>query len=1050
MDCEFSDGKVSMNTADSGIYFDKRDRTLLNMVHDVLAREKSFTHLENLLYPCLHPHGIKELAEPKGLRIAYATVRLLESLESNKAGDRIDALRSLQDEVMSCAESHLRINTARVLLQIMKELVRTREDGLRQLELAHDFRAAVSGRPRVVRRLLKEYNLLEMPEEWNQHTFDDHVHDSYTKGRKSPSHLVMDAWIKGIRNLTVVYYNYAAPEAVTELVRASKIMGIGVRVGIEFPSRFRDRYVRIIWVPEGLREAEEYAAFLAHPRTAEFMDEGRKVSEHLQGYVRSVLEEFNRRHRRTLRESYGLDLPELRYGDLLDFVGAGQPSLLHLGRFIHAKLLPVMITRVADLRGIFETAGPQQRKDIENLIEELDLLDSETIVDRFLRPACNPAVPDPNVPDDLQNGPALLGLSPYQLIQRLRQLHYDSRITLNLSQLETVDVLELLYDCKGAVTHLEIFNLKDHTCRRTANLEEICELQRTLNEGSIIQWNQFVRRLAGRLDAEGGDRRAAKWKEILANSIAFKACYTHKPLQSTIGSDSTGSSHRFHGMGLAVVETLPARARREIERLQERGRRAVPVRVDAVLRTTSGNGAGPVRKAANRLLRMFSDSPAPAGKKKCEWEVEGSSIRIDLNGNIAALGGTRERQRNGLCPVDSGARGNWNLARRYRYLNGNLKNALKIAAGFIPSVLTFMYTQDWWFLVYLGTPIWFGITGLRNVLQSVFGGGGLHRTPLLKWKAYVSWDRVSDSLLYTGLSVPLLEYVVKTLLMDRTFGVTTATDPLLLYSVISLVNGFYIAGHNILRGLSRTAVAGNFFRSVINIPVSMAFNSAVGATLGLCGAVSIDAILQQWASIISKASSDCVAGVIEGVADAFGNLQVRTQDYRDKSRQIFKAFERLEILLPEEDVLEMLASPKQFLREVDGKKKDLAKIIVINALDLLYFWMYQPRARHVFKAMLRKMPVEDREILKRSQSVLRRRREIIGFFVDGLVGKRYTRPLSFYLEYHEEYLKTLDDLSSGEQTRGPATLPSQQEATDAPSAPSRLLPPGERWSFSPK
>jgi len=109
---------------------------------------------------------------------------------------------------MHSGEGAMQKNTARVHLEIMKELVRTRDDKVRQLQLAHDFRLAASGKPRIIRSFLRRYHLLEMPEEWNQVSFDSHVHDSHTKGRKSPSHLILDAWIKGIRHLTVVYYNY--------------------------------------------------------------------------------------------------------------------------------------------------------------------------------------------------------------------------------------------------------------------------------------------------------------------------------------------------------------------------------------------------------------------------------------------------------------------------------------------------------------------------------------------------------------------------------------------------------------------------------------------------------------------------------------------------------------------------------------------------------------------------------------------------------------------------------------------------------------------------
>ena len=119
------------------------------------------------------------------------------------------------------------------------------------------------------------------------------------------------------------------------------------------------------------------------------------------------------------------------------------------------------------------------------------------------------------------------------------------------------------------------------------------------------------------------------------------------------------------------------------------------------------------------------------------------------------------------------------------YLNMRVKNALKVFIGFVPAFATFALTKDWWLLAYFGAFIWFGITGLRNILQSVLGGGGIKRSPLLRWNEYVSWERITDSLLYTGFSVPLLDYVVKTVILDRAFGVTTATSPIVLYSVMA-------------------------------------------------------------------------------------------------------------------------------------------------------------------------------------------------------------------------------------------------------------------------
>ena len=126
------------------LLFDNRDHQLLSIVNDVLNREKSRAYAKRFVYSYLHPHGIKEMAETKGLRLAYSVIQLFQSLEAGDIHTRLSALRSLHDEVLHTAEGSLPINTARVLLQIMKELVRAHSDTERQLQLAHDFRRAVT------------------------------------------------------------------------------------------------------------------------------------------------------------------------------------------------------------------------------------------------------------------------------------------------------------------------------------------------------------------------------------------------------------------------------------------------------------------------------------------------------------------------------------------------------------------------------------------------------------------------------------------------------------------------------------------------------------------------------------------------------------------------------------------------------------------------------------------------------------------------------------------------------------------------------------------
>lgn len=1000
--------------------FDPQDFELLTIVNDVLKKNESFRYLKNLLYPYLHPRGIKELAASRGLRIAYAAARLLDSLEMGKADERLTALRCLRDEVMHSGNSPMQNNTARVLLEIMKELVRAGDNKKQQLELAHDFRTAASGKPRIIRKLLRRYHLLEMPEEWNQVTFDDHVHDSNTKGRKSPSHLIMDAWIKGIRHLTVIYYNYVGSKAAEELLEAAEIMGIAVRIGVEFSTRFYDRYIQLFWVPRGFSDAHDFLLFLDSSSIRSFMEEGIKVSEYQQRYVFAILSEFNDRHRLGINEKYGLDLGRLDASEFQAFVGSGQASILHLAKFIHTKLLVEMKARVSELREQYKNSTTEERERIVHIVKEMDVLDSEVIVERYLRPIHNANVQDPHVPRNDSDVPGLLKLSPSELMGHLNELHAGYRITLNLSNLGAEDVLELIYECKGAISHLEIFNLKDYITGRMPHYQGINELQRSINEGNVIALKRQIRDIiqqVGASETRFKEERLLKFREILSSIDVLKGYYKQAPLKSRIGSDSTGHSRRLHGMGLAIVDTLPRRAQREIAHTSRR--LLIPVSTQPWLRLTyvPFDKPGTLPGAFNHVLRSIPGLRLRLRKRKKDWLVQESFTHLRTQGNIVALGGVSEETGNGLH-IEEPVRNTCGGGLSWNYLNSNLKNTLKVLIGLIPAFSTFYLTKDWWLLAYFGAFIWFGITGLRNILQSVLGAGGIRRSPLLKWDSYVSWDRLSDSLLYTGFSVPLLDYLVKTVLLDRGFDINTSTSPVLLYSVIALANGCYISSHNLWRGLPKGAVIGNLFRTILSIPLAIALNAVIAVILAGFGVPHVDGVLQKWAAVVSKTASDCVAGVIEGLTDRHNNICMRLRDYNTKLTQLFDTYAQMELIFSEVNVLEMLESPKNFMRRISTEARDLENIIIINALDLLYFWLYQPRARSVFCSLLQKMSPEERQILIRSQSVLRRNREISQLFVNGIVGKKFSQALSFYLDRSDGYLDTIEEIACRACRRG--------------------------------
>jgi len=1021
-----------------GYLFDRKDYELIQIVNDVL---RSARFARKLYFPYFHPNGIKEMAETKGLRSAYAVAQLLSSLKIGGVDDRLNALRSLRLEVIDTAEGPMPKNTARVLLEIMKNLVRAYGDSRHQLELAHDFRMTASGKPRIVRRQLKQHHLLEMPEEWNQIAFDDHVHDVNTKGRKSSTHLIMDAWIKGIRRLRVIHYNFIEPRFAAELFEAARILDIDVRIGIEYSARFRDRYVQLIWVPRGFADAQSFLCFLAEPPVMGLMEAGQRASRYQQEYVIGLLKRFNTVHRLDLNRRLDITMLPIDEAEFLGFVGIGQKSKLHLSKFIHDQLMRSLHWRIASLKAELRTVSPERQREINAWVDGLNRMDLETLIDGYLEQSQNLEIAYPDQPFRGPEVPELLRLTAPEILGRLAALHSGYRVTLNLTNLKVEDVLELLYDCQGMITRLEIFNLKDYSAGKTGHVSEISRLMQAINEGSVIHLKQVIREMINRLRdpaAPGEKGQIEKLTAILYDIDTFKSYYAGRSLKARIGSDSTGRSARLHGMGLAIMETLPRSAQREIAKYRAGdGREIIPIQMTAY-KTLSFVPTSGASAFVQGLRRRFGAGPLGflLSTFRVSWRVEAKDTRMAVPGNIVTLGGTQKVVDNGLS-LETAAAVNAPSPLRWRFLNSRLKNALKVLVGFIPAFTTFALTKDWWLLAYGGAFIWFGITGLRNIVQSVLGGGGFRRSPLLNWNDYVSWARITDSLMYTGFSVPLLDYFVKTVVLDRGCGITTTTHPVLLYTFMALANGIYLSSHNLLRGLPQGAVYGNFFRSIVSIPVAILINMAAGGILAANGASEAAAVLQKWAAIISKTASDIVAGFIEGLADRHRNIKTRLRDFKGKFEQLFDIYAQLELIFPDVQTFAVLQHSNRLKKKASVEARDLEKIIMIHALDLLYFWMYQPRARTALRQFVHALSEDERHILASSQFTLQRHREISQMFIDGILGNNFPRPLSFYLSRNAEYLEAIKHLVFGENFTDPLAEPAIAESLVGSAAPIR-------------
>jgi hypothetical protein len=821
----------------------------------------------------------------------------------------------------------------------------------------------------------------------------------------------MDAWIKGVRYLTVIYYNYVEAEAAREVMRAAEIMGLQVRIGFEFACPFRGRYVHFIWVPRGFANVRGFLDFLEEAPVRHLMQKGREASAWLQNYIYKLLENWNTRHRLREGKRFAMEFPPLPAETFREFVGAGQASILHLAECIHLHCHPQLMQRLDALQRELADAGERDRAEIEEQIHLIREMDSTYFTDACLSPARNPELPDPNIPRDSPDVPEILRLPPLVLLDWLFSMHSGHRVILNLAGSSPEDVLELIWTCQGLITHLEIFNLKEWLEGKLSRLEEISDLLCAVNTGSAPRLKLLIRAMIAGLecehDAHADDERCMLFRDILRNIPALQNFYKDTPLRTRIGTDSTSRARKTLGMGLVFKETLPPHVVRQSAKRRDTNV-PIPVSIDVFEQIQYRRNAH--MRLDDRLPRLIRKIPGCRrfGYARVQtWFSQSSSLSVGNTSNIMPMGGSiaPSVQKLSAAAHDSAA---WPPTSRY--LDTKLGNVLKVLAGFIPAFLSFQYTQDWWLLAWFGSFIWFGITGFRNIVQSVMGGGGLFRTTLLRWNDYVSWTRLCDSLMYTGFSVPLLELGVRSLLLEHTLGLTVAEHPVIIYAVIAGINGLYLCSHNLYRGLPKEAAIGNIFRSILAVPVAILYNGLIYEFLTLAGAADPYLMIQPAATVISKMASDTVAALIEGFADRQTNMRMRHWDYKTKLARTFDTYARLEVLFPEKNVLAMLQTPTDLLKMLSEEASGMDVTLISNALDLMHFWLYLPRAQDMLRHMVRRMSQEERSILFHSQLVLVCELEVSQLFVNGMVGRNFGRALAFYLDLHEKYLRAMKQL----------------------------------------
>lgn len=478
-----------------------------------------------------HPLGVARWFKKRRISIAEAYLMVLRDLDSRHSRERLRALKMMVDASFHTQALDMPLNTARVQMALIKEAVKNRDDRRRQLELLQDFSTSTYGQSQAIRRFLDRLGLVELPENGKRLKdlgagWDFHVHDTATQGRKNPTQILIDAFIKGISELTIAYNGATALETMEEALEAGRIVGIKVNVGIEVGLDFEgERFHFMALLPE-VRRAEDIRRFFAdHRKELKPLLSG--LEEDQEGRVevlRRLLGAFNEASLQELNEGFpdrkAYRIPRLRMKDLAAFVPLQSANRAHLGEFLWQYYKPAMFARVLYLKA----QRGRARKDRRNgLISDWDLgiIESRYSKARVEFRTMNPeALRRRFFPEPAEAEHA----SAFDDLGKLRRILRQSGCRLKLIQpLEHgySRAARLIEVGRGSIDQVEIYNIKDSVRR---DPDEILRLCRLVNEEN---------------------RRAHREGQAI--------------LLPVLGSDATGRSPDIPGMGFIRSDCLKGR-----------------------------------------------------------------------------------------------------------------------------------------------------------------------------------------------------------------------------------------------------------------------------------------------------------------------------------------------------------------------------------------------------------------------------------------------------------------------------------------------------------
>lgn len=444
--------------------------------------------------PHSHPLGISRWFKKRRISIAEAYIQVVSDLESKHSRARLRALRMMVNVSFHAKTLDLPLNTARVQLGLIKEAVKHKGDRRRQLELLQDFSASSHGQQQVIRKLLDELNIIELPETGERLKnlnagWDEHVHDTATSGRKTPTQLLIDAFIKGISELTIAYGSIDSMELMREAVDAGRIVGIRVNLALEFSILVQGHRFHFMAILPHFKSGKDAELWLkkCSPDFRTILGGLRENQINRVEAVRSLIKYFNATALKELNEGFPdnelYSLRKLKLKELSASIPLSSLNRMHLGEFMFAAYQPILFDRVMMMKVQREKARLAFRRKMMSeweyrivderntrVREEYRTLNPEQLRIKYFT---NPEIGDYQ--------------TVFTDITRIKLILVEAGCSLKvLHPLEYgfEPAKKLLEECRGIIDRVEIYNMQDSVKRNPDEIMRYAHLVNELNEKS--------------------------------------------------------------------------------------------------------------------------------------------------------------------------------------------------------------------------------------------------------------------------------------------------------------------------------------------------------------------------------------------------------------------------------------------------------------------------------------------------------------------------------------------------------------------------------------